>query len=79
MSCLIGTLHVSVYCVTKKPLLDGINQILKCTMRTCCGKPAGLFSHMVFDIERELFLLQKSGENSVLAIFSPVQTIDKLQ
>ena len=23
-----------------------------------CGKPVGLFSHMVFDIERELFLLQ---------------------
>ena len=36
----------------------------------CCGKPAGLFSHMLFDIERELFLLQLSRENSVLASLS---------
>ena len=33
------------------PLLDCINQISKCTTCTCCGKPAGLFSHMLFDIE----------------------------
>ena len=52
------------------PLLDCINQITKCTMCTCCTKPAGLFSHMLFDIERELFLLQLSGENSVLASLS---------
>ena len=31
---------------------------------------AGLFSHMLFDIERELFILQKSEENSVLASLS---------
>ena len=49
------------------PLLDCSNQISKCTMCTCCGKPAGLFSHILFDIERELFLLQESRENSVLA------------
>ena len=36
-------------------------------MCTCCGKPAGLFSHILFDIERQLFLLQYYGENSVLA------------
>ena len=36
-------------------------------MCTCSGKLAGLFSHILFDIERELFPLQKSGENSVLA------------
>ena len=35
------------------PLLDCINQISKCTMCTCCGKPAGLFSHKLLDIERE--------------------------
>ena len=52
------------------PLLDCINQISKCTTSTCCGKPAGLFSHKLFDIERELFLLQLSGENSVLASLS---------
>ena len=52
------------------PLLDCINQISKCTTCTCCGKPAGLFSHMLIDIERELFLLQLSGENSVLASLS---------
>ena len=52
------------------PLLDRINQISKCTTCTCCGKPAGLFSHMLFDIERELFLLQLSEENSVLASLS---------
>ena len=52
------------------PLLDYINQISKCTTCTCCGKPAGLFSHMLFYIERELFLLQLSGENLVLASLS---------
>ena len=52
------------------PLLDCINRISKCTTCTCCGKPAGLFSHMLFDIERELFLFQLSGENSVLASLS---------
>ena len=50
--------------------LDCINQISKYTTCTCCGKPAGLFSHMLFDIERELFLLQLSGKNSVLASLS---------
>ena len=49
------------------PLLDYINQISKYTTCTCCVKPAGLFSQMLFDIERELFLLQLSGENSELA------------
>ena len=44
------------------PLLDCINQFSKYTTCTCCGKPAGLFSHMLFDIERELFLLQLSGK-----------------
>ena len=52
------------------PLLDCINQISKYTTCTCCGKQAGLFSHMMFDIERELSLLQISGENSVLASLS---------
>ena len=42
----------------KMPLLDCINQISKNTMCTCCSKPAGLFSHMLCNIERELFLLQ---------------------
>ena len=52
------------------PILDCINQISKCATCTCCGKPAGLFSHMLFDIEREMFILQLSGENSVLASLS---------
>ena len=52
------------------PKLDCINQISKCTTCTCCGKPAGIFSHMLFDSERELFLLQLSGENSVLTSLS---------
>ena len=51
-------------------LLDCIDQISKYTTCTCCGKPAGLFSHMLFDIERELFLLQLSEENSVLESLS---------
>ena len=34
------------------PLLDYVNQISKYTMCTCCGKSAGLFSHILFDIER---------------------------
>ena len=51
-------------------LLDCFNQISKSTTCTCCGIPAGLFSHMLVDIERELFLLQLSGEFSVLASLS---------
>ena len=66
MSCIFVTLHVPVY----RALLDCINQISNCTTCTCCGKPAGLFSHMLFDIERELFLLQLSGENLVFASLS---------
>ena len=38
------------------PLLDWFNQISKYTMCTWCGKPAGLFSHILFDIEGELCL-----------------------
>ena len=54
------------------PLLDCINQISKCTTYTCCGKPAGLFSHMLFDIKRELFLLELSGKKfSVSKLKSP--------
>ena len=54
------------------PLLDCINLISKCTTCTCCGKPAGLFSHMLFDIEREMFLLQLSGKKfSVSKLKSP--------
>ena len=52
------------------PLLDCINQISKCTTCTCCGKPAGLFSYMLFDIEKEFFLLQLSSENLVLESLS---------
>ena len=52
------------------PLFDCINQISKNTMCTCDGKPAGLFSQVLFDIERELFLLQLSGKNSVLTSLS---------
>ena len=33
------------------PLLGCINQISKCTMCTCCGKLAGLFSHNLLDID----------------------------
>ena len=49
------------------PLLDRINQILKYKMYTCCGKPARLSYHMLFDIEKELFSLQRSEGNSVVA------------
>ena len=52
------------------PLLDFIKQFSKYMTCTCCGKPSGLFSHILFDIERKLFLLQLSGENSVLASLS---------
>ena len=52
------------------PLLDCINQISKYTMCTCCGKLKELFSRMLFDIERQLFLLQLSGDNSVLTSLS---------
>ena len=70
MSCIIVTLHVPVYCVINNASIRLYHQISKCTTCTCCGKPAGLFSHMLFDIERELFLLQLSGEMSVLASLS---------
>ena len=52
------------------PLLDCISQIPKYRMWTCCGKPKGLFIQMLFDIERDLFLSQLSGEKSVLASLS---------
>ena len=62
------------------PLLDCIYQISKYTTCTCCGKPAGLFSHMLFDIERELFLLQISGENSAsLSCHLGYQQITEIQ
>ena len=52
------------------PLLDCINQISKCTMCTCCVKLVGLSSHILFDFERELFQLQLSGVDSLLASLS---------
>ena len=61
---------ICLLCDKKCLYIDCINQISKYTMCKCCGKLAGLFSHMLFDIDRELFILQKSGENSVLASFS---------
>ena len=70
MSCLILTLHVPVYCVINNASIRLCQPISKYTMCKCCGKPAGLFFHILFDIERELFLLQYSGENSVLASLS---------
>ena len=70
MSCIIVTLRVPVYCVRNNASIRLYQPNSKCTTCTCCGKPAGLFSHMLFDIERELFLLQLSGENSVLASLS---------
>ena len=70
MSCIIVTLHVPVYNVINNISIRLYNQISKYTMCTCCGKPAGLFSHMLFDIERELLLLQLSREKSVLASLS---------
>ena len=53
------------------PLLDCLNQISKYTTCTCCGIPAGLFSHLLFDIVGELFLLQLSREFSVSKLKSP--------
>ena len=67
MSCIIVTLHVSVYCVINNASIRLYQPDFKITTCMCCGKPAGLFSYMLFDIEKELFLLQLSGENSVLA------------
>ena len=58
MSCIIVALHVPVYCVTNNASIRLINQFLKCTMCTCCGKPAGSFAHKLLGIERELFVLQ---------------------
>ena len=60
------------------PLLDCINQISKCTTCTCCGKPAGLFSHMLFDIEKELFLLQLSGGLSRRPGYRQITEIQRL-
>ena len=48
-------------------LLDRINQILKYTKCTCCAISTRSFSHMLFDIERELFLSKKSEEKSVVS------------
>ena len=49
-------IRVAIWCQVRDsvtPALDCINRISK-----YCGKPAGLFSHMLFDIESQLFLLQ---------------------
>ena len=48
-------------------LLDRIKQNLKYTTCTCCAISARSFSHMLFDIERELFLIKKSEENKVVS------------
>ena len=67
MSCIIVTLHLPIHCVTNNASIRLYQPNFKCTMCTSCGKLAGLFSHILLDIERELFLLQQSGENSVIA------------
>ena len=48
-----------VHEIFKCPLVR-IEQILKYTMCTCCGKPAMLFIPMLLDIERELFSMKKT-------------------
>ena len=53
------------------PLLDCINQISKCTMCMCYGKPAGLFSHMLFDIERVIPIAIIRRKFSVSKLKSP--------
>ena len=70
MRCIIVTLHVPVYCVKNNASIRLYQPNSKYTTCTCCGNSAGLFSHMLFDIERELFLLQLCGENSGLASLS---------
>ena len=51
-------------------LLDCISLISKYTMCKCCSKSEGLFSHILFGIERDLFLLQLSVKNSESASLS---------
>ena len=46
------------YCVLNNAFIRLYQPNSKCTMCTCCGKPAGLFSHILFDIERDLFPMQ---------------------
>ena len=55
------------------PLLDCINQISKCTMCTCCGKLAGLFSHILLDIERVVPIAIIRRKFSASKLNSPVR------
>ena len=52
-----------VYCV----IINASIRLYQPKIQNARGKPTGLFSHLLFDIGRQLFLLQLSGENSVLA------------
>ena len=67
MSCIIVPLHEPVYCVINNASIRLYQPNFKIHDVHVLHKPAGLFSHILFDIERELLLLQISGENSVLA------------
>ena len=71
MNCIIVTLHVPVYCVINNASIRLYQPNFKIHDVHVLGrKLAGLFSHILFDIERELFLLQLFGEDSVLASLS---------
>ena len=59
MSCLIVTLHVPVYCVINNAFIRLYQPNFKITRFACAAVTRKLiFSYTVFDIERELFLLQ---------------------
>ena len=48
------------------PLLDSNNQISKYTTCMCCGKLAGLFSHMLFLLKESCSCCNYPEKNSVL-------------
>ena len=68
MSCIFVALHVPVYCVKNNVCIRPYQTDFKIHhvhVLLYIGKVT--FSHMLFDIERELFLLKKSKENSLLS------------
>ena len=59
-SCVFVTLQVLVYCVKLNASIRLYQTDFKIHDVHVCGKPARLFSPMLFDIERGLFSIKKT-------------------
>ena len=71
MSCIIVTLHVPVYCVINNASIRLYQPNFKMHDVFCCDKPAGLFSLILFDIERVVPIAIIRRKFSVSKLKSP--------